>query len=43
MTDRNWAWFLNRIIDDGIAAAKRDYDEGDKLNGSVAGFEGGGG
>jgi len=31
--------FLDRIIDDGIAAAEADYEEGPKLDGSVAGFE----
>lgn len=33
--------FLNRIIEDGIAAAKADYDkpeEKDKLEGSIEGF-----
>jgi hypothetical protein len=30
---------LNRIIDDGIAAAKEDYIEGPKLEGSIEGFE----
>src|SRR3974390_2587639 len=34
--------FLARVIDDGIAAAKRDYSRPDqlqKLEGSIAGFE----
>lgn len=31
--------FLTRVIDDGIEAAKRDYGEGEKLEGSVKGFE----
>lgn len=34
--------YLNKIIDDGIAAAKRDYSEprqASKLKGSIAGFE----
>lgn len=30
--------FLNRIVDDGIEAAKQDYAPGRKLDGSVAGF-----
>lgn len=36
----NYNDFLNRIIDDGITAAKRDYENSpDKLKGAVAGFE----
>lgn len=31
--------FLGRIVDDGIEAARRDYGPGQKLDGSVAGFE----
>lgn len=31
--------FLDRIIDDGIAAARRDYKTGPKLEGAIAGFE----
>jgi hypothetical protein len=31
--------FLDRVIDDGIAAARADYREGPKLEGSVEGFE----
>lgn len=31
--------FLDRIIDEGIAAAEADYEKGPKLDGSVAGFE----
>lgn len=32
--------FLNRIIDAGLAAARKDYaDKPDKLSGAVAGFE----
>ena len=30
---------LDRIIDEGIAAAKADYVEGPKLEGSIEGFE----
>lgn len=38
----NYTQFLNRIIDDGINAAKADYNkqsDAEKLEGSVAGFE----
>jgi hypothetical protein len=34
--------FLDRVIDEGIVAARRDYsrpDQKDKLEGSIAGFE----
>ena len=31
--------FINRVVDDGIAAAKSDYGPGLKLQGSIAGFE----
>lgn len=37
----NYDQFLNQIIEDGIAAAKRDYtrnDQKDKLQGSIDGF-----
>jgi len=30
--------FLDRVINDGIQAAKRDYGSGEKLQGSIAGF-----
>lgn len=35
----NYKEVLERIIDDGIEAAKRDYTAGPKLRGSIAGFE----
>lgn len=36
----NYNEFLNRVIDDGIAAAKADYkNDKNKLEGSIAGFE----
>jgi len=38
----NYQNFLTRVIDEGIQAARKDYDqpdEIDKLTGSVAGFE----
>jgi hypothetical protein len=36
----NYQEFLNRVIDEGIEAAKRDYARDDqKLKGSIAGFE----
>ena len=31
--------FLDSIINQGIASAKRDYVAGEKLDGSIAGFE----
>lgn len=31
--------FLDSIIDQGIEAAKQDYEEGQKLEGAIAGFE----
>lgn len=37
---KTWDEFLTKIIDDGIAAARKDYaDSPEKLKGSVAGFE----
>jgi hypothetical protein len=35
----NYYELLDRIIEEGIAAAEADYEEGPKLDGSVAGFE----
>lgn len=38
----NYQEFLTRVVDDGIAAAKRDYvreDQKNRLEGSIAGFE----
>jgi len=36
----NYQEFLTKVIDEGIAAARKDYaDQKDKLNGSIAGFE----
>ena len=31
--------FLDKIIESGIDAARRDYHEGSKLEGAIAGFE----
>ena len=35
----NYDQFLDTIVNDGVRAARRDYKGGDKLKGSVAGFE----
>ena len=36
----NFNKFLNKVIDNGIAAAKKDYTSNDeKRNGSIAGFD----
>lgn len=38
----NLLQFVNRVVDEGIKAAKRDYarsDQREKLKGSIAGFE----
>ena len=39
-TGMNYNRFLDRVVSDGIQAARHDYEDGgDKLNGSIAGFE----
>lgn len=46
MDSMPWHQFLNRIISDGIAAARRDYvgpEHSPRLEGSIAGFEACGG
>lgn len=42
MAEMTMQQFLDRVIDDGIAAAKADYtreDQAEKLRGSIDGFE----
>src|SRR5689334_10677254 len=35
----DYEYFLNSIINDGIEGAKCDYNEGNKLQGAIDGFE----
>lgn len=40
LVNASYDYFLGRVIDDGIAAARKSYkDASNKLEGSIAGFE----